>query len=175
MLLFQTTFFFRKPLPLLFTAVLALFMASCQESPPPPPESETVKATPTAGRTKVSVSPEQAEKLIEQQEQSAKLIKGPSFPGGAEGLATYMEANLKYPEQEKKDGITEQIFMNFFVQADGTISNIENLNGENQNLIDASIAIVENMPKWEPAIGEDGEPAKASFWLPIDWKLKDAE
>lgn len=174
MLLFQTTLFFRKPFPFLFTAVLALFMASCQESPPPT-EPDVESIVPSSTTTRMSVSPENAQELQKQQEDFEKLKQMPSFPGGIEAVTTYLKANLKYPEQEKADGITENIVVNFTVQADGTITNVKNMNGENQNLIDASISVVENMPKWEPAIGEDGEPTESSFMLPINWTLRNTE
>ena len=174
-MLFQTTTIFRKPFFILFIAALSLSLVACQESPPPEPE--TVAVPTPATTTRYPISTENGQELLKQQEERDKLDlkQPPSFPGGAEALGIYLKANLKYPEQEKADGITENILMNFTVQVDGTITDVKNMTGENQNLIDASFVAVENMPKWEPAIGEDGEPTKSSFMIPINWTLKDKD
>jgi len=171
MLLFQTTHFFRKPFLFLFTVVLALSTTACEEPSPPTDTTEEIKS-PVTTRFTTTMSSEQANAINENLEQTTALKKAPSFPGGPDAFAMYLKSNLKYPEQEKADGIKESILVNFNVQADGSITEVVNINGTNQNLIDAAIVAVENMPNWEPGIDENGQAVTSSFVVPIVWTLK---
>jgi TonB family protein len=44
------------------------------------------------------------------------------YPGGTLALASYLSANLKYPEDERKKGIEGTCYVQFVVNADGSIS-----------------------------------------------------
>lgn len=160
---------FSTLLPLLLASV---FITACNDASTPP-EKQEEKKTYTREVAKTPIDPEISEELKAQQEELSKVKTYPSFNGGQEALAMYLQANLKYPEKEKKEGISETIFMNFKVNTDGTISDVKNINGENQNLIDASIAAILDMPNWVPGKDEDGNPLTVAMTLPIKWIIEE--
>ncbi len=107
----------------------------------------------------------------------------PEFPGGIEGLIEFISTNVSYPEQAKDKSIEGKCFVNFIIEPDGSVSHVEILKGvaalyekEDDKAIaqlcdDEAIRVVKSMPKWKPGMN-DGKPVRASYVLPINFKLK---
>ena len=78
------------------------------------------------------------------------LDEMPKFPGGAEKLIEFINQNLKYPENSKKQDIQETVFVSFIINTDGVISNVEIVKGVDTEIDNEVIRVVELMPKWSP-------------------------
>lgn len=92
------------------------------------------------------------------------------FPGGTEALATFLSDNLKYPEDAQYNGIAGRVFVQFIINRDGSISDIEIMRNVHPSLDAEAIRLVESMPKWTPAKVK-GVAVRSYFYLPIAFKL----
>ncbi len=80
-----------------------------------------------------------------------KTEKPAEFPGGVEGWRTYLETNLRYPEQAQLKGIQGIVRIQFIVEKDGTITEVVALNNPGGGLAEEALRIFKNGPKWVPA------------------------
>lgn len=114
-------------------------------------------------------SPENAqaqsdEKVFEEVDQM------PTYPGGMDGLVSFMVENLKYPKGAKKEGVTGTVIVSFHVEKDGSVSNPEILRGIGAGCDEESLRIVNKMEKWKPG-EKDGEVVITELKLPIKFAL----
>lgn len=96
--------------------------------------------------------------------------KTPEFPGGINELMQHLVKELKYPNKSRKEGIEGLVLVGFFVNKNGTISDIKIIQSVNKQLDEEAIRVVKKMPKWEPGM-QDGEAVKVAFNLPIQYRL----
>ena len=96
----------------------------------------------------------------------------PSFPGGEEALINYIKQNLKYPKKPLKAGIQGLSVISFAIDEMGNIANIRVTKSVEYEIDDASVELVRNMPKWQPALNDKGKPCMSSIDLPIDYIIE---
>ena len=94
----------------------------------------------------------------------------PEFPGGMAELMKYLEKNLRYPQICKEQGVQGRVFLQFVVNTDSTISNIEVVKSVNPHLDKEALRVVSSMPKWVPG-RQYGKPVRVRFILPITFRL----
>lgn len=95
-----------------------------------------------------------------------EVAKIPSFKNGTFG--SYVLKNFKYPpELVKNDQIFKGIiFIKFIVEQDGSVSEVEILNGRGSgypSIDNQLIHIIRNCPKWEPGINSAGLPVRVQY------------
>jgi TonB family protein len=94
------------------------------------------------------------------------IEKMPEFIGGNESLR-------KYTNQASKDGIEGIVYISFWIERDGTVSNTKVIRGLRQDLDSIGLNLIQNMSNWIPAT-QRGNPIRISYILPIkfrpDWK-----
>lgn len=93
----------------------------------------------------------------------------PEFPGGEVGLSKYIEENLKYPENAKKDSLSRKVFVQFVINAEGKVENVKIARSVDQALDKEAIRVVKSMPKWEPA-KQFGKPVKFTHTIAVEFK-----
>lgn len=108
----------------------------------------------------------------EQQDEEIFTVveKMPAFPGGDEARVKFMQENIKYPEEARKNGISGTVSISFVVEKDGKITNVTLLRGVNELLDDEALRVVKMMPAWKPGI-QKGKPVRVQYVLPISFKL----
>ncbi|MFP4365780.1 MAG: energy transducer TonB [Bacteroidales bacterium] len=95
----------------------------------------------------------------------------PDFRGeGQEGFRKYIFDNLKYPQIAAENGIQGRVTVQFIVNADGSVSDVEVVRGVDPALDREAIRVVKSSPKWTPG-KQRGEPVRVAFFFPIDFKL----
>lgn len=98
----------------------------------------------------------------------------PEYPGGIDGLRTYIQENLTVPEKYKnvETKAEYRVFVQFVVAEDGSITNVELKKSEpsKQDLNDEAVRVVKGMPKWKPGT-VDGKPVKVRYTLPVTYRL----
>ncbi len=91
-----------------------------------------------------------------------------------EKLFQYIFANLKYPEEAKKNGVQGTVIAKFIVQKDGTIGTIMILRDPGTGLGDAAKQVLRSMnsmpEKWIPGI-QRGKAVNVYYTLPIKFEL----
>jgi len=95
----------------------------------------------------------------------------PQFKGGNEEMIPWMIANMQYPEEARKNGITGKVLVSFLISSSGRVQNVE-VTKTVHPLLDAEAKrLVNNMPDWKPGT-QAGKPVDVSYQLPVEFKLK---
>ncbi len=95
----------------------------------------------------------------------------PEFPGGTEGMFKFMKDNMKYPEDAQKQQIEGRVLVQFIVEKDGSLSNVNVLRSVFPSLDAEAVRVVKAMPNWKPG-RQKGEPVRVKFTIPLMFKLK---
>ncbi|MDO8897256.1 MAG: energy transducer TonB [Bacteroidales bacterium] len=94
----------------------------------------------------------------------------PEFVGGFEALKKYIKSKAVYTEQARKDKVTGRVYVSFFVDKNGAVTEPYILRGLHPDLDSISLSIVKNMPNWKPGT-QRGKPIGCQFNLPIGFHL----
>lgn len=151
--------------------------------PPPPPEPEIIEVVEDEEdvvETEIEAETE-ADEVIEivEEVEAAPVIeevftvveKMPSFPGGEEKLYEYLGKNIKYPQMAKEAGVKGRVYVQFVVEKDGSITDVNVARGIGSGCDKEAIRVVESMPKWEP--GEQrGKKVRVKYTLPVVYQLR---
>ena len=162
--------------------------------PPPPPQmeqqakytapvvvdsvDEKVEIATTEDMVSTSTNEEVTEEVVEtnqaiQEEEIVNFYvieEKPEFPGGEEAMMKWIAANVKYPEIAKENGVTGKVFIQFVINKDGKVVDVEVLRGVDPYLDKEAKRVVSDMPAWTPG-KQRGKTVKVSFQLPINFKL----
>ena len=95
----------------------------------------------------------------------------PSFPGGTEGLMTWLCENITYPAEAERDSIQGKVVVSFMIKPDGTPCNPEILSSPHPLLSQEALRVIGIMPKWNPGSGIDLENIKYKLQLPLTFSL----
>lgn len=90
----------------------------------------------------------------------------PSFPGGESALQEFLESNLQYPEEAKRNNEHGRVDVGFYVDVDGTVTNPCIIRGCTPSLDAEALRIVSIMPEWNPG-KQSGEPKIVAVTLPV--------
>lgn len=108
--------------------------------------------------------------IIENNDIYTIVDKMPEYEYGKSGLSKFIAHNIRYPKDALQQGIEGRILCSFIVGKDGSISNIEVVNGLNSDLDDEAIRVLGLMPKWMPGVN-NGENVNVKCLLPIDFTI----
>ena len=98
----------------------------------------------------------------------------PEYPGGMNAMFDFIQKNVKYPESAKKKGIEGKVYVQFVVEKDGSISDINILRGVSKDIDAEAVRVVKAMPKWKPGI-QKGKPVRVQYTMPFSFKLSGNE
>ena len=93
----------------------------------------------------------------------------PEFPGGEKAMMQWITQNIQYPKEAAKANIEGSVIVSFFVEKDGSISNVEVIKSVHELLDKEALRVVNAMPKWKPGM-ENGQPVRTRFFVPISFK-----
>jgi protein TonB len=94
----------------------------------------------------------------------------PEFPGGADNMYKYLGQNIKYPLIDRANGIEGKVFVQFIVEADGQVSNVEIRRGLSETLNEESLRVFRSMPAWEPGY-QKGKAVRVQYVVPVYFQL----
>lgn len=95
----------------------------------------------------------------------------PEFPGGERALIRYLQNNIVYPPEARRNLIQGTVHMQFVVEPDGSISNVKIVRDPGGGLGAEAARVVRNMPKWK-AGRQNNRNVRVSFSLPVDFTLQ---
>jgi protein TonB len=96
----------------------------------------------------------------------------PEFPGGEEGLALFLQKNIKYPEVDKKKNIQGKVYLQFVVERDGSLSDFKIMRTPSKTITTETLRVFQLSPNWIPG-KQNGKPVRVQFTLPINFSLSD--
>lgn len=117
------------------------------------------------------VAPEVEEEEVVEAEIFTIVEEMPEFPGGMQKLADYLGKNIKYPQMARESGIQGRVFVNFVVEPDGSVSNVNVMRSLGGGCDEEAMRVVKAMPKWKPG-KQRGKAVRVSYILPVNFKLQ---
>lgn len=94
-----------------------------------------------------------------------------SFPGGTEAWLKYLRKNFKYPKRAKRSGVEGRVFLNFYVDAEGNLSDIKVIRGIGSGCDQEAIRVLKNSPQWNSG-RQRGKAVKSPMTIFIIFRLK---
>ncbi len=93
----------------------------------------------------------------------------PSFPG--DSLQAFLNRNIHYPEQAKKDSVEGRVVIMMIVHRDGSLDAHEVIRSSGNDELDAeAMRVVQLMPYWVPGRIQDTD-VDAYAKVPVDFSL----
>lgn len=108
--------------------------------------------------------------LIQAQEQDSiiEFINcPPQFPGGDKALVQFISTNFDYNSLNPDKFEHGRIYLTFWVEKDGSTSQLKILSREKENLLLEDTVLFPNMPKWIPGCDRNG-PTRERVTIPIN-------
>lgn len=166
--------------------------------PPPPPPPEVIEVVEDDVELEEELEIESTEtdeteevEVIEQEEEESDEILNfaivesvPVFPGCENAknndertacfntqIRKFIAKNYKFPEMARQMGLQGKVYVNFVIEKNGKISNIEVVRGVDPLLDDEAVRVVKKLPKLQPA-KQRGRPVRSRFTLPFNLKLQ---
>ena len=93
----------------------------------------------------------------------------PKYPGGTEGLIKFLDNNFRYSNEMIDLDLTGKVFINFIVNTDGTISNVNVIKSLHKSFDDECIRIVKKFPKWSCGM-QNNIPVRISYNLQFNFE-----
>ncbi len=96
----------------------------------------------------------------------------PGFPGGLSPWMRYLNKTFRYPQEAQEKEIQGTIIIQFIVDKEGNVSEVEAIKGTTEGgLRDEAIRVIKNSGKWLPAY-QNGSKVKCYKKQPITFKLE---
>lgn len=101
----------------------------------------------------------------------------PGFPVGSESMDSvygWLVENIKYPQDAQETGTEGRVSVEFVVEKDGSLSDINIVESATPSLDAEALRIINAMPAWEPAKDAEGNAIRLRVILPIAFQLDSA-
>jgi protein TonB len=94
-----------------------------------------------------------------------------SFPGGPAAWLRFMNKNLRYPDEAMNNGIQGTVMVQFIVDKEGNVSDVQAISGPEQGgLREEAIRVIKKSGKWTPAL-QNGRYVKAYRRQPVTFQV----
>ena len=116
---------------------------------------------------------EVAEEVIEEEVIPFAIVEEkPKFQGGdANTFSKWVNSKLVYPEIAKENGIQGRVTLQFTVNTDGSVSNVQVVRGVDASLDKEAVRIMSSSPKWTPGRQRE-RPVKVVYTFPVIFQLR---
>lgn len=112
------------------------------------------------------------EEVVEEETIYQVVEQQPEFPGGMKALMKYLRDNINYPRISRENNSQGRSYVNFVVNTDGSIQDVEVLKSSGDVHLDKEATrVVKTMPKWNPG-KQAGKAVRVRFTLPVMFKLQ---
>lgn len=101
------------------------------------------------------------------------VVEEPAYPkGGMQAFYKFVAQNLRYPKFARRNGIEGRIFVTFIVEKDGSLTEVEVVEGRGigGGCDEEAVRVVSLSPKWIPGT-QKGEPVRQRYTVPINFRL----
>jgi len=96
----------------------------------------------------------------------------PSPTGGLKAFYDFVSKNMEYPARARRMGIEGRVFVQFVVEKDGSLTDIQVVKGIGGGCDEEAVRVLSMAPKWNPG-KQRGRPVRVRMILPITFKLID--
>ena len=90
--------------------------------------------------------------------------------GGMDAFYRHIAENMKYPLQARRMGIEGKVFVQFTVEKDGSLSQVQAIKGIGAGCDEEAVRVISEAPAFEPGT-QRGMPVRVRMELPVQFKL----
>lgn len=94
----------------------------------------------------------------------------PEFPGGEAAMNQFINRSIRYPVIAQENGIQGRVVVQFVVNTDGKIVDVEVVRGVEESLDKEAVRVVKAMPPWNPG-RQGGKNVRVKYTLPIRFRI----
>lgn len=94
----------------------------------------------------------------------------PQPKGGMKAFYAHINSTIKYPSSARRMGVQGRVFVQFVVERDGSVTQIEVIRGIDSSCNEEAIRVIATAPSWNPG-KQRGKPVRVKMVLPISFKL----
>ena len=95
----------------------------------------------------------------------------PSYPGGVDGIMSFISKNIRYPQDAKDAGLQGIVICEFVINKDGSFSNMKVKRGVSPSLDQEAMRVIKSFPKWKPGTN-GGKPVRVLYTLPVAFRIR---
>ncbi|MGK7390916.1 MAG: energy transducer TonB [Candidatus Cyclobacteriaceae bacterium M2_1C_046] len=100
-----------------------------------------------------------------------QIVEDPATPkGGYEAFYEYVGNNMRYPAQARRMGIEGTVYVQFVVEKDGSITDVQAVRGIGAGCDEEAVRVIKAQPNWNPP-KQRGKPVRQRIILPIKFQL----
>lgn len=92
------------------------------------------------------------------------------YPGGTSSWQRYLNKSLKYPQEAIDNEVQGTVVVQFIVDKEGNVSDVEAVSGP-EELRDEAVRVIKKSGKWTPAV-QNGRQVKSYKKQPIVFRLE---
>jgi len=98
------------------------------------------------------------------------VSESPSFPGGDIAFRNFLNKNTIYPQIAIENNMQGKVHVSFVVEKNGSITDVQIVQGINKHLDKEAIRVIQSMPNWIP--GKQGnKTVRVRYTLPVNFIL----
>lgn len=165
-----------------------------EQPPPPPPENKNVNiieiedTEEIEDELEISFDIEMTEEMaIEELPNRLDIDEGieeelsdeifliveeqPTPIGGIKSFYEHINNTIKYPNRARRMKVEGRVFVQFVVERDGSLTQIEVIRGIGESCDEEAIRVVASAPNWKPG-KQRGKPVRVKMVLPVSFKLR---
>lgn len=90
----------------------------------------------------------------------------PVPPGGMRFFLQYLHQNLRYPPEARKKGTGGTVYLQFIVETDGTLSELQVVRGIGDGCDEEALRLLKTSPSWTPGMHR-GRAVRVRMGLPV--------
>ncbi len=90
--------------------------------------------------------------------------------GGMSAFYQFVQKKLKYPAQARRMGIEGKVYVQFVVDKDGRLTEVQAVKGIGAGCDEEAVRVIKQAPKWKPG-KQRGRSVKVRMILPITFRL----
>ena len=96
----------------------------------------------------------------------------PSFMGGDLGVfRNWVQKQLNYPPIAQENGIQGKVIIQFVVEKDGRLTNVQVLSTPDRSLSEEAVRVLQLSPRWSPG-KQRNQPVRVKYTLPVDFRIQ---
>lgn len=96
----------------------------------------------------------------------------PSFMGGDLGVfRNWVQKQLNYPPIAQENGIQGKVIIQFVVEKDGRLTNVQVLSTPDRLLSEEAVRVLQLSPRWSPG-KQRNQPVRIKYTLPVDFRIQ---
>jgi len=93
------------------------------------------------------------------------------FKGGMKKFLEYVGKKMKYPNVARRIGVEGKVFVQFVVERDGSITDVQAIRGIGAGCDEEAMKVIRESPKWNPG-KQRGRAVRVRVVIPITFRLK---